>query len=172
MEVGKTVKGKREKGPACDRKRAHCAKRRAGDDGVEEEEILHAGRCLELPATGKDARFIPKVFHFCEEAGERASAAACHSGGTNPPRLQPARFSSLQMSTFFGTRQRAHNQSRDVRMSLMDHQDAVCPTGPNVRPPSTWRRFEAHNLQGTKAVRARSCAFWVGPAPRSRERHD
>ena len=80
--------GKRwpEKGPHCDRKKDW---RRAGYDGVEEEEILHTGRCLELPPTSKDARFIPEVFHICQQAG--AGFSTCVPLWKHkPPRLMSA----------------------------------------------------------------------------------
>ena len=132
MEVGETMKGKPEKGPPCDRKRAHCAGEERGTMEWKKKEfstLADASNCQ--PWAGTPGSF-PWCSTFARKRG-RASAAACHSGGTNPPRtdeLQPARFSSLQMSTFCGTGQRAHHQSSDVRVSLMDHPEAVRPTGP------------------------------------------
>ena len=73
--------------------------------------------------------------------------------------------------TFFGEGQHAHHQRSDVRMSLPDQPETVCPTGPMCGRPSTWRRFEAHNLRWRREE-TRSCASWLRPAPKSRERHN
>ena len=132
---------------------------------MEEKEILRTDRCLELP--GRDARFTPEVFHIWQGSGCGLQQLHANLAEQNPPKtegLQPARFSSLQMSTFFGTGQRAHHQSSDVRLSLMDHPEAVRPTGPCAAT------FDLEPLRSPqppmeKSGKARS---WLRPAPRSR----
>ena len=105
MEVGKTVKGKPEKGPPCDLKRAHCAGEERGTMEWRKKKfstLADASNCQ--PRAGTPGS-VPKKFHICEEAV--AGFSSCMPLWWNKPskteELQPARFTSLQMSTFFGT---------------------------------------------------------------------
>ena len=106
---------------------------------------------------------FPKYPTFGEEAG--GGFSSCMPLWRNKPtkteELQPARFSSLQMSTFFGTGQRAHHQSSDVKMSLMDHPEAVRPTGPmcgNLRPGAASKPTTSNGKSLRGEILAETCA--------------
>ena len=126
-----------------------------------EEEILHTGRCLELPPVDR------KYSTGC------ASGAVCHSGGVNPPRLRSCNrqdFSSLQIDLFWHGTTRTTKEATSGcfwwiirKLSTQLAQSAATIDLEALRNPQSPME---------KSREARSFASLLRLSPTSRERHD